>query len=93
MEDSFLEWLIQGFNTEDISLKEGEVSFDVMVTCNLSNKLYIEVEGQKGTDYLEYPLTNRATYYLGRLISRQKMIEFQHSDYQNLRKSYLSGLF
>ena len=35
-----------------------------------------------------YPLLKRAAYYCGRLISRQKGIVFQHSDYQKLQKVY-----
>lgn len=46
------------------------------------------VEAQKSTDSgkLGYHLENRIVFYLARMISAQKQIEFFHSDFDNLKK-------
>ena len=79
---------IQGLNPENIGIEEGDVYFDFLVTCDVKEKLYIGVEGQKDGKNLGYPISKRAGYYLSRLISRQKNIEFTHSNYEDIKKTY-----
>lgn len=84
---------IQGASTENIILNEGTVYFDIRCTLNIeqvSLKVIINVEAQKSTsnDKLGYHIESRMVYYLSRLISSQKEVEFFHSDYDSIKKAY-----
>lgn len=79
---------MSGLNKESIDIDHGDIVFDFMVVCDLNDKFYIELEGQKDSKKLGYPISKRAAYYLSRLISDQKGNEFINSDYQNLKEAY-----
>ncbi|WP_349687359.1 hypothetical protein [Acidaminococcus sp. DS4831] len=83
---------IRGENTTDKSITEGNVNFDILFSARTpdgsdSRQIFINVESQD-TWSPGYPLLKRAFYYCGRLLSRQKGIVFQNSDYQKLQKVY-----
>ena len=83
---------IRGENTADKSIKEGNVNFDILFSARTpdgkeSRQIFINVESQNDWNP-GYPLLKRAVYYCGRLLSRQKGIVFQNSDYQKLQKVY-----
>ena len=83
---------IRGENTADKSITEGTVNFDILFSARTPNgresrQIFINVESQNDWDP-GYPLLKRAFYYCGRLLSRQKGIVFQNSDYQKLQKVY-----
>ena len=83
---------IRGENTADKSITEGNVNFDILFSARTPNgresrQIFINVESQNDWDP-GYPLLKRAFYYCGRLLSRQKGIVFQNSDYQKLQKVY-----
>ena len=83
---------IRGENTADKSITEGNVNFDILFSVRTPNgresrQIFINVESQNDWDP-GYPLLKRAFYYCGRLLSRQKGIVFQNSDYQKLQKVY-----
>ena len=73
-------------NTEDGSVHEGTVHFDILFTLELPDAegpvlLLINVEVQNSTD-LPYPLARRAMVYASRLVGRQG------TDYANCKKVY-----
>ena len=83
---------VRGENTADKSITEGNVNFDILFSARTPNgrdsrQIFINVESQNDWDP-GYPLLKRAFYYCGRLLSRQKGIVFQNSDYQKLQKVY-----
>ena len=84
--------LIDGKNTEDSSVKEGKVTYDVLFDAYAPDgsgtiKLIINLEGQRNPDP-GYPLIKRAIYYVSRLISAQHGREFVNSQYQKIKKVY-----
>ena len=84
--------LIDGKNTEDSSIKEGKVTYDVLFDAYAPDgsgtiKLIINLEGQRNPDP-GYPLIKRAIYYVSRLISAQHGREFVNSQYQKIKKVY-----
>ena len=72
---------IRGENTADKSITEGNVNFDILLSARTPN-------GRESRQNPGYSLLKRAFYYCGRLLSRQKGIVFQNSDYQKLQKVY-----
>lgn len=83
---------IQGIKTEDKNLLEGSVDFDLLfktIKCESTKDidLYFDIEAQN-INYLTYKVINRAQYYIARLITRQKNINFVHSEYDKIVKSY-----
>lgn len=83
---------IRGENTADKSITEGNVNFDILLSARTPNgresrQIFINVESQNDWNP-GYSLLKRAFYYCGRLLSRQKGIVFQNSDYQKLQKVY-----
>lgn len=84
---------IQSTNTEDNILNEGYISFDIRFRFAYKEKnltFIINIEAQKSSDSekLRYHIESRMVYYLSRLISSQKNVEFSHSDYDNIKKVY-----
>ena len=82
---------IRGTNTEDSVPGEGTNIYDVRFNAYLKKdgiKILVDVEAQKSTDSgkLGYHLENRIVFYLSRMISAQKLTEFFHSDYDNLKR-------
>ena len=85
---------IEGGNNEDSSQTEGTAYFDVRFNASAPGmdgrsaiRLIINVEAQNRFK-LKYPLTKRAVYYCGRLLSSQYGTVFTNSEYQKLRKVY-----
>lgn len=83
---------ITGINTENKTVSEGTVMFDLVFQAQLPNSenkihLYINVEAQNDCNP-GYPLIMRAIYYGCRLISSQYGTEFSDSHYENIKKVY-----
>lgn len=81
---------IRGTDTEDKSLTEGTVTYDIRFLATLPNsggliQMIINVEAQNNF-YPGYPLVMRAIYYCCRMISSQQGTEFVHSEYQKIKK-------
>ena len=84
--------LIDGTNTEDSSVAEGLVTFDVKFVAHapLNDeliKLIINVEAQNNSNP-GYPLVKRALYYCSRMLSMQYGREFVKSHYEQIKKVY-----
>lgn len=83
---------IKGMPTEDTSLHEGLVKYDILFQTRLPDgngtaELIVNVEAQN--DFRPgYSLVTRGIYYASRLISSQKNTRFDGSDYQNISKVY-----
>ena len=83
---------IGGMNTEDNSIKEGRVFYDIKFSAIVPDsdepvQLIINVEAQKD-DKTAYPLIKRAIYYVSRMISAQKNTIFTKKHYEKIRKVY-----
>ena len=75
-------------DTLDIKGKPTE-SFDAIVPTNGEQiKIIVNIEAQKSTKTIDYPLMKRAVYYVARLISAQKEKEFHGDNYSGLKKVY-----
>ncbi|MCD7893598.1 MAG: hypothetical protein LUG60_07850 [Erysipelotrichaceae bacterium] len=79
---------------EDISVSGAKIAYDVLARMdssilNSQNKvgLIINIEPQND-GYPGYPLTMRAIYNNARLLSRQKNIDFEKSNFGDLKKVY-----
>ena len=84
--------LIDGTNTEDKSVAEGTVTFDVKFVAHAPLngemiKLILNVEAQNNSNP-GYPLVKRALYYCSRMLSMQYGREFVKSHYEQLKKVY-----
>ena len=83
---------VEGSNTEDASIKEHTIYYDVRVNASAPGngqpiQLIINVEAQLDTAP-GYPIEKRAIYYCCRLISAQYGMVFNHSEYGKIRKVY-----
>ena len=83
---------IQGADTEDSSITEGTVRYDIKYKAAVPStketvQLISNIEAQNRY-HPGYPLLKRAVYYCGRLISAQKGTEFTGSQYGKLKKVY-----
>ena len=83
---------IQGMDTEDSSMTEGTVYFDIMFYVLLPNsdkrvRMIINVEAQNKFDP-GYPLIMRGIYYGSRMISSQYGTVFDKSHYEKIEKVY-----
>ena len=84
--------LIQGSNTEDNSINEGKITYDILFYAIVPQtedviKIIINVEAQRNTSP-GYPISKRAIYYCNRLISAQYGREFTNSEYDKIKKVY-----
>ena len=84
---------VPGHITEDVVPNEGTIFFDIRFPIYYkgnSIKILINIEAQKSTDAnkLGYHIENRIIYYLSRMISSQKDIEFFNSNYDDIKKVY-----
>ena len=84
--------LIEGMNTEDSSIREGKVYYDIRFRAVVPDtkkpiQLIVNVEAQK-SDETPYPLIKRAIYYGSRMISAQKNRVFVKSHYEKIQKVY-----
>ena len=83
---------IQGMDTEDSSMTEGTVYFDILFYVILPDsgkrvRMIINVEAQNKFDP-GYPLIKRGVYYGSRMISSQYGTVFEKSHYEKIEKVY-----
>lgn len=83
---------IRGTNTEDATLNEGTIYYDIRFTAlapstNKQIELIINIEAQNKYNP-GYPLVKRGVYYASRLISSQFGTEIDKQDYGGLKKVY-----
>ncbi len=88
---------IHGLNTEDNSINNGFIRYDIKYKALIPNSdkkahLIINIEAQHNKN-LDYSIIKRAEFYIGRLISSQKNIEFNKSDYDKINKVYSIWIF
>lgn len=84
--------LIRGLDTEDKSLREGTVTYDIRFRAIVPGSgepigLIVNVEAQNDF-YPGYPLIKRGVYYCSRMISSQYGREFSGSHYEKIKKVY-----
>ena len=84
---------VENTGTEDIDEEDGKIIYDIKFPLYYKNKemkIIVNVEAQKSTQpsKLGYHLENRITYYMCRMISSQKNIEFFHSNYDDIKNVY-----
>ncbi len=75
---------------EDDIPGEGRITFDIRFSAYAGSeliKILINIEAQKSTNpsKLGYHLDNRIIFYLSRMISSQKEVEFAKSDYDSIK--------
>jgi len=83
---------VRGRENEYFSLKHGSIITDSVFEATVPGTddkvaVLVNVEGQY-EPAPNYPLEKRAEYYMARLVSSQKGIDMEGSDYGNLRKTY-----
>lgn len=82
---------IQGTQNEDSSLKEGTAIFDIrfeVVNPKITEEvitMLVNTESQ-GDFFPGYPLTKRAVYYCGRMLSAQYGTVFTNSHYEKVKR-------
>lgn len=81
---------IYGTSTEDSSIEEGTIWYDVRFVAkkpgeNSCTEMFLNIEAQ---NQFSDDLLKRASYYVSRMISSQKGPVFTHSDYKLIRKVY-----
>ena len=84
---------IQGSDTQTSSIDEEENTFDIRFNAVVPEsgeppELFINIEFQKKTQNLGYPLPKRGGYYCARMISKQYGTVVTHSEYGKIRKVY-----
>ena len=83
---------IQGLSNENIISGEGKVTYDIRFVVYRTGKiqkikLMINIEAQKKWNP-GYEIVTRGIFYCARMISGQKHTEFEHSDYDKIKKVY-----
>ena len=83
---------ITGMNTEDATMKEGTVKFDIKFRAILPEtgetvEILINVEIQNDF-YPGYPIVKRGIYYASRMISSQYGTVFTKEEYEKIKKVY-----
>lgn len=85
---------IKGTKTEDSTIKEGTVTYDIRFYALVPGagereivSLIINVEAQNDF-YPGYPIVKRGIYYCSRMISSQYGVEFADSHYEKIKKVY-----
>ena len=83
---------IIGLNTENRVINEGVIYFDIIFYVRMKDGLtqMIIVEAQKD-EPTRYDILNRAIFYVSRMISAQKEREFTGSEYNKIKRVYISG--
>ena len=84
---------VESIQTEDSIPNESYVTYDIrfmLVIAAAALEIIINVEAQKTSDFkkLGYHLESRIVFYLARLISSQKGLNFEKSEYDNIKKVY-----
>jgi hypothetical protein len=84
--------LIEGANTEDTSMTEGTVRYDIRFRAVIPGSeapIHLIINTESQFDYHPgYPLITRAIYYCSRMISAQYGKEFVKSHYELIKKVY-----
>ena len=84
---------IEGMNSEDNSVREGKIYYDIRFFARVPGmkeppvRLIINIEAQKSKK-TPYPIMKRAIYYVSRMISAQKNRIFTKSHYEKIHKVY-----
>lgn len=83
---------IKGARTEDSTIKEGTVTYDIRFYAAVPRSgellsLIINVEAQNNF-YPGYPVIKRGIYYCSRMVSSQYGIEFENAHYEKIKKVY-----
>lgn len=83
---------IKGAKTEDSTMKEGTVTYDIRFYALAPRSgemvsLIINVEAQNDF-YPGYPIIKRGLYYCSRMISSQYGVEFADTHYERIKKVY-----
>ena len=83
---------IQGSSTEDVTIQEGTITYDIrfFAIVPISGefvRLILNCEAQNNF-YPGYPLLKRGIFYCSRMISAQYGKEFTDSHYESIRKVY-----
>ena len=82
---------ISGERTEDTTITEGKVTFDVRFRAitprNELVQLIINIEAQRSRR-TSYPLLKRAMYYVSRLNSSEYGVDFDRAQYGKIKKVY-----
>ena len=78
--------------TESNDMKSGRIYYDVVFTVDIPGKkkprkVYVNIE-QQVTTKPGYPIVTRGIYYLCRMISAQKEVEFKGEQYGKIKKCY-----
>ncbi len=78
--------------TESNDMKSGRIYYDVVFTVDVPNKkrpihIYVNLEQQVDTKP-GYPIVTRGVYYLCRMVSSQKEVEFTGEHYERIKKCY-----
>ena len=84
---------VEMLQTEDSVPNEGYITYDVRFSLRYKEenlKVIINVEAQKSSKLteLKYHIENRIQFYIARLISSQKNVEFIKSNYDDIKKVY-----
>ena len=84
---------VESIQTEDAIPNEDYITYDirfVLAAATMELEIIINVEAQRSMSHsrLGYHLENRIVFYLARLISSQKGINFAKSEYDNIKKVY-----
>ena len=84
------EEFIEGLDTEDASISEGTVTFDIKFSAilpddELKTDMYINLEAQNDF-YPGYPIVKRGIYYSGRMLSSQYGTVFMNEHYEKIKK-------
>ena len=93
VDNGFTAQSIKGNPNEDIIINEGMITYDLRFealapgTDNEYIQLIINIEAQNKFNP-GYPLLKRAVYYCSRMISAQKGLEFENSEYNKIKKVY-----
>ncbi len=83
---------IIGAKTEDSTIKEGTVTYDIRFYATAPHtgemiRLIINLEAQNDF-YPGYPIIKRGIYYCSRMISSQYGVEFTDSHFEKIKKVY-----
>ena len=84
---------IESDGIEDIDIENGKIIYDIRFPLYYNNrtiKILVNVEAQKSISYstLGYHIEARMVYYMARLVSSQKNVEFIKSNYDDIKDVY-----
>ena len=84
---------IESDGTEDVDIEDGKIIYDIRFPLYYNNrtiKILVNVEAQKSISYtkLGYHIESRMVYYMARLVSSQKNVEFIKSNYDDIKDVY-----